>query len=223
MVRELTPTIPSTSEDWTTFEDRIADFSTQDQLKISFAYDRAKLGHNGQFRKSGERFFEHPRAVSIILLDECGIKDADIIVAALCHDLVEDTEVVSKDGLTFSQWKELTRLKVSKMFGEQATEMIMADTKPWIDGVEILSKEQMMKEYHSQLEACSEEALLVKMADRLHNLRTLGAQTPEKQKEIIEETRVEYFPLFERALLHYPAETSYMLSQMLDVIREIEP
>lgn len=83
--------------DWESFRQRIVNISLQAQNDIQFAYFLAQAAHQGQFRKSGEPFFTHPKEVAIILL-EVGIQDPRIIIGALLHDVFEDTTYLLDKG-----------------------------------------------------------------------------------------------------------------------------
>jgi len=224
MVRELTsPTLEQTSyENWDTFYALIQDFPHKDQLKISFAYQKVKTEHAMQPpRESGERYFEHLRAAALILI-KVGITDPDIIIAGLGHDLVEDTPKFKPEGFTNSERNANAFKKLQKWFGERAAAMILDVTKLFVDDKEVFTKEQAHQIYIARLYQTPPESLLVKMADRLHNIRTLGARSIAKQKEIIEETRTVYLPLFERAKEKYPVETAILLEQMELAMQEVE-
>lgn len=136
--------------------------------------------HQGQFRKSGQPYYIHPIEVATILAD---LKlDKVTIISALLHDVVEDT------GTTLDEIKEI--------FGEKVAQIV--------DGVTKLGKYQFSSEEEAKLEnfrklivstASDIRVIIVKIADRLHNLRTLGHLREDKQKRIAKETLEIYSPL----------------------------
>ncbi len=148
--------------------------SPSDFRKVMLAYRLSKYGHRNQMRETGERYFEHPKAVALILIQELKLQDrADIITTALLHDLQEDTFLLEWDDIEF-------------IFGENVVRSVRALTK------------EEEKPYHEQLESAPADVLLVKLSDRLHNLRTLGGCTDKKKQKQLIETREKYIPLVDR-------------------------
>jgi GTP pyrophosphokinase len=159
-------------------------FKPEEILEIDKAYDIAKKAHDEQMRKSGEPYIIHPLAVANILLD-LGIYEKECIQAALLHDVVEDTI------LTLEELKE--------KFGEEV-EML-------VDGVTKLgryefssSEEQEAENIRKMFIAMSKDVriIVIKLADRLHNMRTLKFQTEEKQRIKAKETLDIYAPIAHR-------------------------
>ncbi len=147
------------------------------------AYRLAERMHRGQFRKSGEPFIVHPIAVTAVLADY-GL-DVETLVAALLHDTVEDTD--------------LTLDEVRQRFGEQVALMIDGVTK--LDRIKFGSQEEAQAAtIRKMVVAMAQDVrvLLIKLADRLHNLRTISALRPEKQQRIAKETLEVYAPLAHR-------------------------
>ena len=139
--------------------------------------------HRGQYRKSGEPFIVHPIAVTAVLADY-GL-DVETLVAALLHDTVEDTD--------------LTLDEVRQRFGEQVALMIDGVTK--LDRIKFGSQEEAQAAtIRKMVVAMAQDVrvLLIKLADRLHNLRTISALRPEKQQRIAKETLEVYAPLAHR-------------------------
>lgn len=202
------------------FQGRLKDLSGEEKLLIDFAYDIAKESHRPQSRDGGERYFEHVRAVALILMDECTLKDSDLIISALLHDSIEDAATFANATRAYSKWKEIAFFRISRVFGERVAKIVIALTKPKIDGEEIKTKEESLSMYYKNLEESGAEAVLVKMCDRLHNLRSLSSTTPEKQGRIKKETREVYLPLFERALQfpEYQKEREKLLQEIKLVI-----
>lgn len=154
-----------------------------DLEKITQAYKVAEKAHEGQLRTSGDPYITHPLAVASILLDYC--MDTDTICAALLHDTVEDTYV--------------TLDELRKKFGEDVALMVDGVTK--IGLVPLVSKEEQQAEnIRKILMAMSKDirVIIIKLADRLHNMRTLAARPPEKQRKTSLETMNFYAPIAHR-------------------------
>lgn len=155
------------------------------------AYDYGRRMHEGQFRHSGEPYFTHPVAVAAILT-EMWLDDATI-VTALLHDTIEDTR---------STWEE-----VDKLFGREIAELV--------DGVTKLTNLQLSGVHSKQAEnfrklfmAMSRDlrVILVKLADRLHNMRTIKSMRPDKQVQKARETMDIYAPLAGRMGMQWMRE-----------------
>ena len=154
-----------------------------DLEKITQAYKVAEKAHEGQLRTSGDPYITHPLAVASILLDYC--MDTDTICAALLHDTVEDTDV--------------TLDELRKRFGDDVALMVDGVTK--IGLVPLNSKEEQQAEnIRKILMAMSKDirVIIIKLADRLHNMRTLAARPPEKQRKTSLETMNFYAPIAHR-------------------------
>lgn len=154
-----------------------------DLSKIVSAYELADQYHAGQKRESGEPYITHPLAVAYILL-ELGM-DTDTICAALLHDVVEDTECTLED--------------LQKKFGSDVAMLVNGVTK--LEKVEIFTKdEQKAENIRKILLAMSEDirVIIIKLADRLHNMRTLNFCRDEKRRVIAHETMNIYAPIAHR-------------------------
>ncbi len=163
---------------------RLAPYSTEEGLaRVRRAYALARIAHEGQQRSSGESFFEHPLAVARILLDL--ELDADTIAAALLHDVAEDA------GLSIPA--------IRQEFGPTVASLVDGVTKIARIEEQPLRDEQAYN-LRKMFLAMSEDVrvILLKLADRLHNMRTLSALPPEKQRRIAEETMEIYAPLGHR-------------------------
>src|SRR5690606_8811036 len=159
----------------------------QDLRRIREAYRFSDEAHLGQFRSSGEPYISHPIAVAEIL---CGWKlDADSLMAALLHDVIEDTAVAKQILI--------------ERFGAPVAELVDGLSK--LERVEFASKEQQQAEsFRKMLLAMARDVrvILIKLADRLHNMQTLDAVPPDKQLRIARETLDIYAPIASRLGLH---------------------
>ncbi len=154
-----------------------------DTTLLTRAYGVAAEAHEGQVRRSGDPYIVHPLAVATILA-ELGL-DADTLAAALLHDAVEDTGISLDD--------------VTRDFGPEVAAMVDGVTK--LDRVRFDSKEaQQAATMRKMLVAMAKDVrvLLIKLADRLHNMRTIAALPREKQERIAQETIDVYAPLAHR-------------------------
>lgn len=151
---------------------------------IEKAYQFAKEAHRGARRRSGEPYILHPIAVARIVVEELGLGSTSIC-AALLHDVVEDTAYTHED--------------IKNAFGSKVADIVEGVTK--ISGGIFGVKSSMQAEnFRKLLLSMSTDirVILVKMADRLHNMRTLGSMRPEKQYKIAGETLYVYAPLAHR-------------------------
>src|SRR5919109_4825481 len=154
-----------------------------DVREVQRAYEFADESHRGQLRKSGEPFIEHPLGVAHILAD-LGM-DTTTLVAALLHDVVEDTE--------------LSLGRIESEFGSEVGAIVDGLTK--LDRIEYRTREQEQAEnVRKMIVAMARDirVLIIKLADRLHNMRTLDALPGRRQEEIATETLEIYAPLAHR-------------------------
>jgi len=155
----------------------------QDIDQIWDGYRFAYQAHDGVVRKTGEPYIIHPVSVACILADLH--MDMPTILAALLHDVVEDTPITTDD--------------IKEKFGQQVAELVDGLTK--LDKIEFQSASQAQAEnFRKMLLAMSQDVrvILVKLADRLHNMQTLEAMKPEKQRLIAKETLEIYAPIANR-------------------------
>jgi len=154
-----------------------------DVALVEKAYQFSKSAHEGQFRKSGDPYISHPVAVAKLLAK--WHLDAQALAAALLHDVVEDTPA--------------TKQQVGEEFGKAVAELV--------DGVSKLDRIEFQTEIHAQAEnfrkmllamARDVRVILIKLADRLHNMRTLDSMAPTKRKRIAKETLEIYAPIANR-------------------------
>ena len=154
-----------------------------DTTLVSRAYEVAEEAHRGQMRRSGDPYIQHPLAVATILAD-LGLDDVTL-AAALLHDAVEDTGVSLDD--------------IARDFGAEVAAIVDGVTK--LDRVSFDSKEaQQAATMRKMLVAMAKDirVLLIKLADRLHNMRTIAAMPIEKQHRTAQETLDVYAPLAHR-------------------------
>ena len=156
---------------------------TADLGRIHSAYDCAERAHSGQKRKDGSPYVSHPIAAAQIAA-EMGL-DEDSIVAALLHDCIEDTSLEHED--------------IAKAFGTEVADIVDGVTK--LTRVQYTTKEdEQMENTRKMLMAMSKDirVILIKIADRMHNMRTMEYQTPDKQRSKSRETMQIYAPLAHR-------------------------
>ena len=150
---------------------------------IKKAFFFAKESHEGQFRVSGEPYYEHPVSVAMILVD-LGMDDVTV-ASALLHDVLEDTEV--------------THEEMEKKFGKEVVELVEGVTK--LGKIPYSSKEeQQIENLRKMFLAMAKDirVIIIKLADRLHNLRTMKSMPDEKRREKALETMEIYAPLAHR-------------------------
>jgi (p)ppGpp synthase/HD superfamily hydrolase len=149
----------------------------------------AKKYHDGQFRKSGEPYYTHPLEVAY-LVSEYNLT-TNVIVTAVLHDIVEDTEVTAGMILDEFSWR--------------IAEMTDRLTRDRSDGSKLSVEEILNNAYEKN----DKEVLLVKVVDRLHNMQTLGAKTNEKQKKTINDTLENILVFYE--YLELPLIANYIV------------
>lgn len=170
------------------FQELLTDYLNSPHRKrveiITKAYNFAKTAHSGLRRKSGEAYIFHPIAVAHIVCREMGLGSTSI-VAALLHDVVEDTEFTIED--------------IRQMFGDKVAEIVDGLTKiaGGIFGDNTSSQAENFRRLLLTM-ANDVRVILIKMADRLHNMRTLSFMAPAKQYKIAGETLYLYAPLAHR-------------------------
>lgn len=158
--------------------------SADDLRMIDKAYNFAKKSHGDQKRKSGEPYIIHPIHTALILADL--ELDKESIMAGLLHDVMEDTAA--------------TREIMIKEFGEEVTDLVDGVTKLTKLDYDVDKVEEQAENLRKMFLAMAKDirVILIKLADRLHNMRTLMYMTPEKQKEKSKETMDIYAPIADR-------------------------
>lgn len=147
------------------------------------AWRAGAAAHTGQTRKSGEPYITHPVAAATILAEQ-GV-DIETLVAAILHDTIEDTP--------------LTRDEIAAEFGQTVAELVEGVTK--LDKLQFQDRQEAAAEsFRKMMLAMARDlrVILIKLADRLHNMRTLGAQSPEARTRIARETLEIYAPIAQR-------------------------
>jgi len=177
------PLLPADSED-SQLTLRLKEYLKQEDItQIWAAYRFSDAAHKGQMRKSGEPYITHPVSVACILAELH--MDVPTLTAALLHDVVEDTGV--------------TKQEIGDKFGKQVAELVDGLSK--LDKIEFQSATQAQAEnFRKMLLAMSQDVrvILVKLADRLHNMSTLDVMSPEKQRSVARETLEIYAPIANR-------------------------
>lgn len=159
------------------------DQSENDINLILKAYDYAVKAHKGQYRNSGEPYIVHPVEVAMILADL--ELDVSTIASGLLHDVIEDTSITYED--------------IKNEFGQEIADLVDGVTK--LGMIEYKSKvEQQAENMRKMLIAMAKDirVIMIKLADRLHNMRTLKFLSEEKQKEKAQETLEIYAPIAHR-------------------------
>jgi guanosine-3',5'-bis(diphosphate) 3'-pyrophosphohydrolase len=155
----------------------------EDISQLQSAYHFSEQAHEGQYRKSGEPYISHPLAVASILAE--WHLDSQALTAALLHDVMEDTSV--------------TKTEISRNFGKPVAELVDGVSK--LDKIEFESHaEAQAGNFRKMLLAMARDVrvILIKLADRLHNMRTLGAVGDEQRRRIARETLEIYAPIANR-------------------------
>lgn len=186
-----------------TFFDRLEPYlSPKDMLTTKTAYMFSKFAHRHDVRKEADengksiRYFEHPRRVCLILMDELKIFEPDLIQTALLHDVLEDFEDADDELL-------------AHLFGSEISVLIKSLSK--------IPKEN----YLERLKNSNWKAILIKACDRLDNLRSLADCSTEFKRKQIEETKTKYYPLFDKLLTEAPPKLYSSAMYVRDEIRRV--
>lgn len=201
----------------------------QNSLMVAELHHRVK-GPDGnirpQRRESGELYISHPWAVFQELIT-AGITDPDVLKAALVHDAPEDSptmqqpEIDPETGVapkSYVEWRQETWNILAPMIGPIAATYTMSLARPKPDGISLFSKEQANALYRLNLTKYH-QTLLIKIPDRLHNVRTLDSMPPEKQRATIISTIDNYVPIFEFARQSYPEAVDYLMNELMNALR----
>ena len=171
-------------EQYHALEKKVASYTPNlDTKRLFDAFTYADSAHHGQLRKSGEPYIIHPIAVAEIVADL--ELDTDSVIAALLHDCIEDTET--------------THQEIAKRFGEPVATLVEGVTK--LTKMQYVTKEEeQMENLRKMFMAMAQDirVILIKICDRLHNMRTMQYQSPKKQREKSLETMEIYAPIAHR-------------------------
>lgn len=145
---------------------------------INRAYQVAERAHSGQLRDEGTPYIHHPLRVALALVEELGIYDAELICAALLHDVIEDSPTTRED--------------IAREFGDRVAQIVWLLTK---------SEDADLGQYLAAIEAAAHTgALTVKLCDRLDNVRSLAlSPNSEKKRRYVQVTEQHYLPLAARS------------------------
>ena len=161
--------------------------SKENRQKIKEAFEFANEAHKGVKRRSGEPYILHPLAVAKIAVKEIGLGTTSVI-SALLHDVVEDTDYTVED--------------IANLFGPKVASIVDGLTK--ISGVMGSDTSRQAESFRKMILTLGDDirVILIKIADRLHNMRTLASMPEHKQVKIASETLYIYAPLAHRMGLH---------------------
>lgn len=168
-------------------EEKLTHLDDKQIERVRFAYEVAYKAHLGQFRSSGEFYITHPVAVAVILAQL--ELDYETIIAAILHDTIEDTEISHAD--------------IVKDFGDHVALLVEGVSK--LDKLKFRNRQEAQAEnFRKMILAMAEDVrvILIKFADRTHNMRTLGSLRPDKQRRIARETLEIYVPIASRLGIH---------------------
>lgn len=167
---------------------KICEYLPEEQVKIvQRAYVVARDAHEGQMRSSGDPYITHPVAVTVLLADMR--LDHETLAAALMHDVIEDTPVSKKE--------------LADEFGDTIADLVEGVSK--LDKLHFKDKKEFQAEnFRKMIMAMTQDirVILIKLADRTHNMRTLGSLKPEKKRRIAKETLEIYAPIANRLGIH---------------------
>jgi len=155
--------------------------------RVQDAYDFAFEAHQGQRRRSGEPYITHPVAVADLLADLR--LDPQTLIAAILHDVIEDTPTLKEE--------------INRRFGQEVADLVDGVSK--LDQIQFKSREEAQAEsFRKMLFAMVRDirVIMVKLADRTHNMRTLGAMPPAKRRTVARETLDIYAPIAHRLGMH---------------------
>ncbi len=172
-----------------------------DAGRLANAFRYAVAAHASQFRDEGSPFIDHPVSVAVILSEKLGCRDVDVLIAALNHDVLEDCD-----------W--LCRRDVAGAIGERATAFVEEVTKEQVAAEEKPARDERYLEHLWQMTA---EAKLLKLADRIHNLRSIpNANDPAKARRYLDVSRREFYPL----ALTVDLTAARLIAEACDAIEE---
>lgn len=150
-------------------------FPSEDIEKIEQAYKMAEFYHEGQTRRSGEPYVEHPLRVALIPIDELEIYNVKVTVGGLLHDVIEDCPITFRE--------------IQEKFGDDVVRMLkfLSRFNIHVNGSEIIK--ELKRDYEARLLRSDRETQLVKLCDHLHNLRTLISCPPKSRRRKLKDAR----------------------------------
>ena len=200
---ELVESIIKQAENRKTFFKRIGFFlppMDPRYRKIEKAYNDAKDAFHKKERDQGGRYFEHLRAVTLILIDYLRVKDPTIIIAALLHDIVED----------IPSWT-IERVRIE--FGDEVALLVDYLSKPSLKECSTAEESDLI--YHNRFQNAPREFFFIKLADRLHNLLDMWNFPEERRIKKTEETKMYYLPYAEKHII--------LIHEIEEAIKRLEP
>ena len=168
--------------------------------RVRFAYIASKYGHAEKVREDGSRYFDHPKASAWIYIDELGGRNTRMTSVLLLHDMSEESYLLSPYRLALN-------------FGMDIALDVRAVTK-------LPNKKESTEDYLRRIIARGPEAILAKLIDRLHNLRTLSCCLKEKQVAQRDETKKYHLPMLIPALRRHGGEWEKLAVKVDDLIQE---
>jgi (p)ppGpp synthase/HD superfamily hydrolase len=157
-----------------------ASLSPDDAELLGLAYSFARAAHKGQSRDEGSPFIEHPVRVAALLWHELGVRDVELLIAALNHDTIEDCD-------------EVDSALIASVFGDRVTGLVIDVTK---EAVPFDERAERDRAYLERLPTLSIDSRLLKLADRIDNLRSvIHANDPAKARRYLEVSRAAFIPL----------------------------
>ncbi len=156
---------------------------TEEQLEmIMLGYRLSKSGHRNQIRDSGGRYFDHPKTLVLIAVDELGITNVPLLIALEFHDILEDTFLLTPQNI---EW----------IFGPEVRRIVEALSEYKIIYLDGKITKEPKENFHKTFKEQDEKVRTAKLIDRLHNVRTLTECSVTKQRRYIRETEEIYLPL----------------------------
>jgi GTP diphosphokinase / guanosine-3',5'-bis(diphosphate) 3'-diphosphatase len=174
------------------------------------AYDLSKSAHRGQKRDDDTRYFDHLRETALILVN-LGVFDADLLISCLLHDAMEDNPSFMSRGA------------IASIFGSRVADIVVTVTKPKKNDPRFQSDGERHRFYFARLSEASDDVLLVKLADRLHNMRSLHTCVKEKQTRKAQETVDVYLPFCDKLGLKYPKIGKYFKDELTNLVSKFLP
>ncbi|MFA6593782.1 MAG: HD domain-containing protein [Candidatus Buchananbacteria bacterium] len=190
--------------------------SPDDINLVDAAYELAKAGHKKQKRDDGTPYIEHCKNTARIIIQELGIGDKDLIIAALLHDFRED----APDLFLHLATPEI----LAALFGRRVARLIIGVSKPYKNDQRFKSDTERHQFYFQQLNKANPWIKLLKLCDRLHNMRTIHHCAPEKRARKIKETTEIYIPMIaaiEQINVNFCRYLSHELREAIEIAKAV--